>query len=82
MADSEQKLEDNTSNSCITWDVTDATQQEVSQITKGFKRDVMGIIALGSDGILRSLTADRTVLSAEALSNESHHFAILGPGLD
>lgn len=49
------------------YDVNNPHQQEFSRILKGFKHDIMGIIALGKDGILRSLTADRRVLSAEAL---------------
>ena len=54
---------------CVpTWDTTDPRQQEVTHILKGFKLDILGIISIGKDGILRSLTADRKVLSAAALS--------------
>lgn len=49
-------------------DVNDPVQLEVSRILKTFTYDIMGIIALGRDGIMRSLTADRRILSAEAFS--------------
>jgi hypothetical protein len=50
------------------WDTNDPHQQEVSRILKGFQNDIMGVISLGKDGIMRSLTGDRKVLSAEAFS--------------
>lgn len=52
------------SRSCVTWDVEDPIQKEVSSILKAFQYDIMGIISLGKDGVMRSLTADRRVLSA------------------
>ncbi|KAH7093492.1 hypothetical protein FB567DRAFT_587925 [Paraphoma chrysanthemicola] len=42
----------------------DPLQKEISSLLKDFQYDIMGIIALGKDGIMRSLTADRRVLSA------------------
>ncbi|KAK1767595.1 hypothetical protein QBC33DRAFT_538690 [Phialemonium atrogriseum] len=45
-------------------------QPEVSGILKGLKQDLslMGCIALGKDGVLRSLTADRDVVDAIGLN--------------
>ncbi|RDA93580.1 hypothetical protein CP533_6167 [Ophiocordyceps camponoti-saundersi (nom. inval.)] len=45
-------------------------QKELSKILKGIKHDVtlLGVLSLGKDGILRSLTADRQVVDAVALS--------------
>lgn len=58
------------SQSCTpNFDPSDPRQQEVSRILKSFQMDLMGVISLGKDGVLRSLTADRTVLSAQGLSN-------------
>jgi hypothetical protein len=64
------KVEDSTPAPACTpsWDTNDLHQQEVSRILKSFQYDIMGIISLGKDGIMRSLTADRKVLSAEAFS--------------
>jgi hypothetical protein len=45
-------------------DVNDPLQQEIGRLLQTFQYDIMGIIALGRDGIMRSLTADRRVLSA------------------
>lgn len=54
---------------CVpSYDTSDPLQQEVTRILKSFKNDILGITFLGNDGILRSLTADRKVLSAEGLS--------------
>jgi hypothetical protein len=50
------------------YDTSDPLQQEVTRILRGFKNDILGITFLGNDGVLRSLTADRKVLSAEGLS--------------
>ena len=50
------------------YDTSDPLQQEVTRVLKGFKNDIPGITFLGNDGVLRSLTADRKVLSAEGLS--------------
>lgn len=50
------------------YDTSDPLQQEVTRILRGFKNDIFGITFLGNDGVLRSLTADRKVLSAEGLS--------------
>ena len=56
---------------CGTFERNDPKQQELSRILAGFKQDILGVISLGkNDGVLRSLTADRTVLSAEGLSPE------------
>jgi hypothetical protein len=56
------------------WDTNDPHQQEVSRILKGFQHDIIGVVSLGKDGIMRSLTADRKVLSAQAFSTvEPHH---------
>ncbi|KAI4942654.1 hypothetical protein J4E91_009823 [Alternaria rosae] len=53
---------------CVpSYDTSDPLQQEVTRILKSFKNDILGITFLGNDGILRSLTADRKVLSAEGL---------------
>ncbi|KAH6870436.1 hypothetical protein BKA58DRAFT_385071 [Alternaria rosae] len=53
---------------CVpSYDTSDPLQQEVTRILKSFKNDILGITFLGNDGILRSLTADRRVLSAEGL---------------
>ncbi|KAF2029565.1 hypothetical protein EK21DRAFT_112775 [Setomelanomma holmii] len=51
-------------------DVNDPFQKEISSMLKSFTYDIMGILALGKDGIMRSLTADRKVLSAEAFRPE------------
>lgn len=54
--------------SCVTWDVEDPIQKEITGILKSFQYDIMGIISLGRDGVMRSLTADRKVLSAVPFS--------------
>jgi len=57
---------------CVpSYDTSDPLQQEVTRILTSFKNDILGITFLGNDGVLRSLTADRKVLSAEGLSK--HH---------
>jgi hypothetical protein len=66
---SEAATSDGAKSCCVTHDVNDPVQKEVSQILKGLKHDIMGIISLGKDGIMRSLTSDRKVLSAEPFSN-------------
>ena len=45
-------------------------QRELSKILKTLRHDptFMGVISLGTDGVLRSLTADRDVVDAVALS--------------
>ncbi|RCI09173.1 hypothetical protein L249_1503 [Ophiocordyceps polyrhachis-furcata BCC 54312] len=45
-------------------------QKELGKILKGIKHDVtlLGVLSLGKDGVLRSLTADRQVVDAVALS--------------
>jgi hypothetical protein len=62
------KIEDSSSAPACTpnWDTNDPHQQEVSRILSSFQNDIMGVISLGKDGIMRSLTGDRRVLSAEA----------------
>lgn len=57
-----------TENACGNWDRSDPHQQEVSRILGDFKYDVMGILHMSEDGVMRSLTADRTVLSAQGFS--------------
>ncbi|KAF2846239.1 hypothetical protein T440DRAFT_558389 [Plenodomus tracheiphilus IPT5] len=52
------------------WDRSDPIQQEVSLGLKGLKKDIMGVISLGKDGIMRSLTADRRVLDAIPMTLE------------
>ncbi|KAI4695190.1 uncharacterized protein J4E84_001815 [Alternaria hordeiaustralica] len=56
---------------CVpSYDISDPLQQEVTRILRSFKNDILGIKFLGNDGVLRSLTADRKVLSAEGLRPE------------
>jgi hypothetical protein len=50
------------------YDTSDPLQKEVSRLLDTLQYDLMGIIALGKDGIMRSLTADRKVLSAVPFS--------------
>jgi hypothetical protein len=66
------KTEDETSvpRCTPTYDVNDPHQQEVSRILDGFQQDLMGVLSLGKDGIMRSLTADRKVLSAEPFGTQ------------
>jgi hypothetical protein len=54
--------------SCHNYDMNDPIQQEISQILKEFQYDIMGVITLGKDGIMRSVTSDRKVLSAKPFS--------------
>lgn len=69
MADAQRTDQQHTPQSCIpTWDTDDPLQQQVSALLKRLPRDICGVIALGDDGVLRSLTADRKVLAAEGLS--------------
>ncbi|KAH7412080.1 hypothetical protein DE146DRAFT_751216 [Phaeosphaeria sp. MPI-PUGE-AT-0046c] len=56
--------------SCVTWEIEDPIQKEISGILELFQYDIMGIISLGRDGIMRSLTADRKVLSAVPFRHE------------
>src|SRR5690242_10916941 len=60
--------EDSPSGSCGNWDRSDPHQQEVSRILGDFRYDVAGIIHISGDGVMRSLTADRAVLSAQGFS--------------
>ncbi len=60
--------EDSSAGGCVDWDRNGPHQQEVSRIMADFKFDLMGIIHISEDGVLRSLTADRTVISAQGLS--------------
>ena len=48
----------------------DPIQQEVTSILGSLKHDLslMGVISLGKDGVLRSLTADRDVVDAIGLN--------------
>ncbi|KAI0444154.1 hypothetical protein F4803DRAFT_512210 [Xylaria telfairii] len=54
-------------NSCGAWSREDPDQQELSAIEATFKKDLYGVISLGKDGILRSLTAERDVIGAAPL---------------
>jgi hypothetical protein len=68
---SEAPADDGAQSSCINHDLNDPIQKEVSKILKNFQYDIMGVISLGKDGIMRSLTSDRKVLSAQAFSTSS-----------
>ena len=59
-----------TSGTCGDFDRQDPDQQELSQLLGDLKHDptLLGIIALGKDGVLRSLTADRDVVDAIGLT--------------
>ncbi|KAI4657689.1 uncharacterized protein J4E78_006077 [Alternaria triticimaculans] len=46
-------------------DTSDSLQRDGTRILKSFKNDFLSITFLSNDGVLRSLTADRKVLSAE-----------------
>ncbi|KAJ4984937.1 hypothetical protein SVAN01_09543 [Stagonosporopsis vannaccii] len=69
----ESSPEGGSSGSCGNWDRSDPHQQEVSRILDDFKYDVLGIIHMSGDGIMRSLTADRKVLSAQGFTPEQIH---------
>ncbi|KAI0517519.1 hypothetical protein F5B22DRAFT_645703 [Xylaria bambusicola] len=56
-----------TQDSCGSWSCEDSDQQELSAIIASFKMDNYGVISLGKDGILRSLTAERDVIGAAPL---------------
>jgi hypothetical protein len=66
---SESKAATSSSSSCQNYDANDPLQMEISQLLKNLQYDIMGVISLGKDGIMRSLTSDRRVLSAEPFSN-------------
>jgi hypothetical protein len=69
MSDTKPEEEQSAAPKCIpNYDTSDPLQQEVTRILRSFKNDILGITFLGNDGVLRSLTADRKVLSAEGLS--------------
>ncbi|KAI0147795.1 hypothetical protein GGR57DRAFT_244905 [Xylariaceae sp. FL1272] len=59
----------------LLWTPQDPIQQELSAILKPMKQDPLGVVSLGKDGILRSLTADRDVIDAAPLT--SKHIAAL-----
>ncbi|KAK6065432.1 hypothetical protein SCUP234_11247 [Seiridium cupressi] len=52
------------------WYDSDPDQRALTPILKGLKQDLsmMGCVALGNDGVLRSLDADRNVVDAVGLS--------------
>ncbi|KAK5659117.1 hypothetical protein OQA88_1207 [Cercophora sp. LCS_1] len=52
---------------CGDWFRDDPDQAELSAILRSWKMDPDGIISLGNDGVLRSLTADRDVIDAVGL---------------
>lgn len=58
------------SNPSHTYDRTHPDQQEVTSILATFNKDPkhLSVISLGTDGVLRNLTADRVVLDAVGLS--------------
>ncbi|CAN9177399.1 unnamed protein product [Alternaria sp. RS040] len=56
------------SNPPHTYDRNHPDQQEVTAILAKFNKDPLSIISLGKDGVLRTLSADRTVLDAVGLS--------------
>lgn len=77
-----EPTEESSTFSCGSWDRNDPHQQEVSRILKDFKLDLMGVISIGTDGVLRSLTAYRTVIDAQGLSkilfcNVSTHVSLI-----
>lgn len=63
-----QLAEASLKSTCGDWNRIDPYQQDVTRILKSFKKDLMGIIHISSDGILRSLTADRQILFAQGPS--------------
>ncbi|KAK1758837.1 hypothetical protein QBC47DRAFT_370626 [Echria macrotheca] len=54
----------------VPWDRSDPVQQELSSILRSLKHDaaLMGVLSLGNDGVMRSLTADRRVVDAVGLT--------------
>ncbi|KAI1366270.1 hypothetical protein F5Y08DRAFT_301711 [Xylaria arbuscula] len=54
-------------NSCGSWSREDPDQKELSAILSSFKMAGDGVISLGKDGILRSLTGERDVIGAAPL---------------
>ena len=56
-------------NGASSTEILSPDQQELSQILKNIRHDptLLGILHFGTDGILRSLTADRDVVDAVAL---------------
>jgi hypothetical protein len=74
MSDTKPEEEQSAAPTCVpSYDTSNPLQQEVTRVLRSFKNDILGITFLGNDGVLRSLTADRKVLSAEGLSK------LLGP---
>ncbi|KAL1792502.1 hypothetical protein ACET3X_009009 [Alternaria dauci] len=71
MSDKKPEEEQSADPRCTpNYDTSDSLQQEITRVLKDFKNDVLGITFLGNDGVLRSLTADRKVLSAQGLRPE------------
>jgi hypothetical protein len=68
---SEPTAAESSSSSCQNYNANDPVQIEISQLLKNLQYDIMGVISLGKDGIMRSHTSDRKVLSAEPFSNHS-----------
>jgi len=54
----------------VPWDRSDPTQEELTALLNSLKHDptLMGILSLGRDGVMRSLTADRRVVDAVGLT--------------
>lgn len=51
-----------------TYDRNHPDQQEITAILAKFNKDPLSVISLGKDGVLRTLSADRSVLDAVGLS--------------
>ncbi|KAJ4327872.1 hypothetical protein N0V84_001682 [Fusarium piperis] len=66
----EQAIKSNTSNQRLYLFDPMKDQLELSELLKNFKHDLTlhGVVSLGTDGILRSLTADREVVDAVPFS--------------
>jgi hypothetical protein len=74
MTDTKPEEDQSSAPRCVpSYDTNDPLQQEVTRILRSFKNDILGITFLGNDGVLRSLTADRKVLSAEGLRKHACH---------
>jgi arsenate reductase-like glutaredoxin family protein len=67
-AQSEPSLSEAPSNPPHTYDRNHPDQQEITAILAKFNKDPLSVISLGTDGVLRTLSADRVVLDAVGLS--------------
>jgi hypothetical protein len=66
---SEQISSEIPSNPPHTYDHNHPDQQEITAILAKFNKDPLSVISLGTDGVLRNLSADRAVLDAVGLSS-------------